>query len=108
MNSDKIIVYAMFITILGLSYCAANATPEVYRKKRRWGVRPINRKRITKGHFHNLFYDLKRIDNEQFAKYTRMSLKCFYTLLSLVEHKLVKHSNRLTISPEHRLVITLL
>lgn len=74
----------------------------------RWSVRPINRKRVTKGHFHNLFYDMKRIDKEHFAKYTRMSSECFYTLLSLIEHKLVKHNNQQTISSEHRLVITLL
>lgn len=98
----------MFITILCLYY-VAYAAPEVHkRKKRRWGVRPISRKRVTKGHFHNLFYDMKRIDKEHFAKYTRMSFECFYTLLSLIEHKLVKYSNQQTISPEHRLLITLL
>ncbi|XP_011883756.1 PREDICTED: putative nuclease HARBI1 [Vollenhovia emeryi] len=36
-----------------------------------------------------------------------MSPECFYFLLNLIEHKLVKRSMRQTISPEHRLVITL-
>ncbi|KAM0736878.1 Protein ALP1-like [Formica fusca] len=107
MDSDKIIMSAMFITILGLTYYAANVIPKAYRRKRRWGVRPINRKRIMKGHFHNLFYDMKRVDKEHFAKYTRMSPECLYVLLNLIQHKLVKHNNRQTISPEHRLIITL-
>ncbi|XP_018392323.1 PREDICTED: uncharacterized protein LOC108771510 [Cyphomyrmex costatus] len=36
-----------------------------------------------------------------------MSPQCFHALLDLIRHKLVKHSNRPPISPEHRLVITL-
>jgi len=40
MDSHKIIVCAMFITILCLYY-VAYAAPEIHkRKKRRWGVRP--------------------------------------------------------------------
>lgn len=98
----------MFITILGLTYYISNTALKTHRKKRRWGVRPINKKRITKGHFHNLFYDMKRVDKDHFVKYTRMSPECFYALLNLIQHKLVKRSNRQTISPEYRLVITLL
>lgn len=108
MDSNEAIVCAMFATILGLTYYAINAAPEISRRERRWGVRPINRKRITKGHFHNLFYDMKTVDKEHFIKYTRMSSECFYFLLNLIQHKLVKRSIRQTISPEHRLVITLL
>lgn len=95
---------AMFVTILGLTYAASKTC----RRKRRWAVRPINKKRESKGHYHNLFNDMKQIDKEHFIKYTRMSPEHFYALLNLIEHKLVKHSNRQTISPEHRLVITLL
>ncbi|EFN82968.1 hypothetical protein EAI_05724, partial [Harpegnathos saltator] len=80
---------------------------KAHRKKRRWTVRPINKQRRNKEHFHNLFYDMKRVDEEHFIKYTRMSSECFYILLNLIKHKLVKRSNRPSISPEHRLVITL-
>lgn len=106
MDVDKIIVCGMFITILGFSYYTVNATSKNRRRKRRWSVRPINRKRILKRHYYNLFYDMKSVDRKHFVKYTRMSPECFYALLDLVRHKLVKHVNRKTISPGHRLVIT--
>jgi len=69
-NINKVIVSGMFLIILGFSYYVANSTKN-HRRKRRWGVRPINQKRIIKGHFYNLFYDLKTVDEEHFVKYTR-------------------------------------
>jgi len=70
--------------------------------------RTINKKRVIKGHYYNLFYDMKTLDKEHFVKYIRMSPECFYTLFILIKHKFTKRVNRETISPEHRLVITLL
>jgi len=107
-TNDEVIVSGMFLIILGFSYYVANSTKN-HRRKRRWGVRPINKKRIIKGHFYNLFYDLKTVDEEHFVKYTRMTSQCFYILFDLIKHKLTKlRINQNTINPEHRLVITLL
>jgi len=78
-TNDEVIVSGMFLIILGFSYYVANSTKN-HRRKRRWGVRPINQKRIIKGHFYNLFYDLKTVDEEHFVKYTRMTSQCFYIL----------------------------
>lgn len=103
---NNVIICGMFLTIIGLAYCTKKK--KVARRKRRWSVRPINKKRILKGHFHNLFYDMKRVDKEQFVKYIRMLPECFYKLLDLIQHKLVKCNIHNTILPEQRLVITLL
>jgi len=77
------------------------------RYNRRWWVRPMLRDRESLGHFHNLFQFMKNNDDEQFFKYTRMTVQQFEKLLHIVKSKLMKHSHRKPLSPEHRLAITL-
>ncbi|XP_048509290.1 uncharacterized protein LOC112695001 [Athalia rosae] len=75
-------------------------------KKRRWWVRPMLLDRSRHGHFHNLFKFMTH-DNEQFFKYTRMTVHQFEKLHNLVRARLTKSSNRRPLSSEHRLVITI-
>jgi len=77
------------------------------RYNRRWWVRPMLRDRESLGHFHNLFQFMKNNDDEQFCKYTRMTVQQFEKLLNIVKLKLTKHSHRKSLSPEHRLAIIL-
>lgn len=93
-------------------------------KKRRFGIHPINLARKKYGHFYTLMPALKR-DEKLFFNYTRMDIKSFEKLLSLIESRfccyffklynlqpityfsLEKTSRREPISPAERLMITL-
>lgn len=75
--------------------------------KRKYWVRPMLLQRKQKGHFHILFQFIKNNDDEQFLKFTRMTVLQFKRLLKLVQKPLTKKSIREPLSPEHRLCITL-
>lgn len=77
------------------------------RMPRRYAVRPINRCRRQKGLFNNLLTAMVQEDQEMFFKYTRMTTKMFFYLLSLVENKLIRDPSRHPLPPAHRLIITL-
>lgn len=77
------------------------------RNPRRYAVRPINRNRKQKGLFNNLLTAMVQEDEEMFFKYTRMTIKMFFYLLSLVEEKLKKDPSRHPLPPPHRLILTL-
>lgn len=81
------------------------------RKARRYAVRPMNRRRHENGHFVLLTKDMLNLeyDHEQFFKFTRYSPSQFNELLQLVGHKLQKDTRRnpYTLSPSHRLTLTL-
>ena len=81
------------------------------RRARRYAVRPVNRKRHENGHFVTLIKDMLNIeyDYEQFFKFTRCSPNQFNELLQLVGTKLQKDTRRnpFTLSPSHRLILTL-
>ncbi|KYN10426.1 hypothetical protein ALC57_17443 [Trachymyrmex cornetzi] len=67
------------------------------RTNRRWWVHPINVRRNQ---------ELKDYP-DKFFKYTRMSLEVFNKLLIKITSFLEKNSRRESLSPEHRLAITL-
>lgn len=56
------------------------------RRKRQFGVHPINKKRNQAGEFHKLMPDLKA-DPAKFRGYFRMGLPQFETLLELLHNK---------------------
>jgi len=75
--------------------------------KRKYWVRPMLLQRKQKGNFYTLFQFIKNNDDEQFFKFTRMTVPQFERLLELVQDPLTKRSIREPLSPEHRLCITL-
>jgi len=77
------------------------------RSKKKYWVRPMLLQRKSKGHFNNLFQFIKNNDNEQFFKFTRMTVRQFEVLLEIIQESLRKKSIRESLSPEHRLCITL-
>ncbi|XP_050505859.1 uncharacterized protein LOC126884104 [Diabrotica virgifera virgifera] len=97
---------------VGLLLCAAvleNARRRTItrpRRQRRYKTRPINRNRKMKNAY-NYFLNMKRADEEQFFKYTRMTVPVFNELLSLVKRKISKRKIKDGISEEERLALTL-
>lgn len=77
------------------------------RKNRRWWIRPINLLKTQQSHFYNLYNEMRLSDPDSFFNYTRMTATMFDKLLQLVECKLRKNSNRPSISPACRLLLTL-
>ena len=77
------------------------------RRHRRWGIRPINKKKDSEELFSTLFKDMWNSDDEQFFKYTRMSQIQFLEILRLIGKDLQKFKKRRHISPQERLLITL-
>ncbi|XP_077275716.1 uncharacterized protein LOC143904723 [Temnothorax americanus] len=77
------------------------------RSRRRWWVRPVNKRRFDQGFNLNLFRELRISDHEEFFGYTRMWPEQFEFLLSLVHPLLEKHSMRAPLSPRLRLSLTL-
>lgn len=64
--------------------------------------------RRTKGFYKKIFCVLKRKDEDEFRKITRMGVGQFELLLNLLKERLTKISNRKPIEPESRLALTLL
>ena len=71
-------------------------------------VHPLNDLRNEKGEFYTLYPDLRHF-NPRFFRMYRMSVRKFDMLLAMLTPRLRKKSvnTRLTISPEHQLVLTL-
>jgi membrane peptidoglycan carboxypeptidase len=80
---------AMMLLLSAATVVAVQSTGP--RRPRRWAVRPLNRERITFGHYHSLVQFIKQNDKEQFFKYTRLSPALFNALLAIVEQHLAKH-----------------
>lgn len=74
--------------------------------KRRYWVRQLLLQRKQNDHY-TLFQFIKNNDDEQFFKFTRMTVPQFERLLELVQEPLLKRSIREPLSPKHRLCITL-
>jgi hypothetical protein len=55
---------AMMLLLSAASVVAVQSTGP--RRPRRWAVRPLNRERITFGHYHSLVQFIKQNDKEQF------------------------------------------
>ncbi|XP_030762705.1 protein ALP1-like isoform X2 [Sitophilus oryzae] len=96
----------LFLTLAG----SVATLAEVHanrRRHRRWGIRPINKKKESEGLFSTLFKDMWKFDAEQFFKYTRMTQNQFKELLALIGKDIQKDKKRRHISPQERLLITL-
>lgn len=79
-----------------------------YEKKRKEWVRKMHRDRAINGFFEKNVERMKRDDEEQFLKCTRMSVETFNCIFNLLKDKLTKTSIRRPISAECRLFLTLL
>lgn len=94
---------------IGILMCAA-AVLKLSKKRRpstrRFKTRPINRARISKSQY-DYFKKMTTWDEEQFFKYTRMTIAAFNKLLNLIRPFISKERRRDGIFPEQRLVITL-
>ena len=77
------------------------------RQNRRWWIRPVNQQRKKFGFYSVLVNIMRTKDQEEFFKFTRMSLNQFKNLHSLVDQQLTKNETRKVISSEERLLITL-
>lgn len=87
--------------------CKHNKVKPKAAYNRRWWVRPTNRKRWLFGLHKTLIREMREYDEEEFFRFTRMSVSTFDELLSLTQHLLQKHSQRESIAPDIRLYITL-
>ncbi|KAJ4449246.1 hypothetical protein ANN_00643, partial [Periplaneta americana] len=78
------------------------------RKRREFGVHPINRERGIFGEFHHLYGELRRFP-DRFFEYSRMSIQTFDFLLNKIKARLQKQVTNFQrpISPTERLTITL-
>lgn len=76
------------------------------KRQRRFKIRPINRARNSKSNFQ-YYRKMKTWDQEQFFKFTRMTIPVFQKLLNKVTLRLSKQIRSDGISGEHRLVLTL-
>ena len=76
--------------------------------RRRWWVRPANRKKNAKGFYANLVKELKSTDHEEFFSLFRMWPERFNVLVNLVQPYLIKKSNRTPLPTELRLAVTLM
>lgn len=94
------------INMIELEYILNNDAQLKRRRKRRWGVHPINQMRNEHGHFQNLFEEMLSHDHEKFFNFTRMTPERFYHLLELVEPKITKYAPN-AIPAKCRLLITL-
>lgn len=77
------------------------------QNRRRWWVRRINQQRAQHGVYNHLFKELYLTDEEQFFEYTRMNIRQFDLLLSLVGPMLQKNSLREPLPLRLRLALTL-
>ncbi|KAJ6649068.1 Protein ALP1-like, partial [Pseudolycoriella hygida] len=97
-----------FIHVIELNYII-NSTEEsrhLKRRKRRWGVHPINQMRKELGHFENLVNEMLIHDHDKFFNFTRMSPNIFDVLLDLISPKITKFAPN-AIPSKFRLLLTL-
>ncbi len=78
------------------------------RRARRWCVRPLHQNRFVDGAFRRQLIPMRVLDPELHFNYFRMTKEQFDEILSLVRTKIeYKPTNKLPISAEERLAITL-
>lgn len=107
-NKQKMQVLILSYLFLSLAtFTVAVITKQRIRKKRQWKVRPINRNRIKEGVFSTLVKDMIMSDEEQFFKYTRMTINQFNHLHELIKLDIQKDKKKSHISAKERLIITL-
>lgn len=108
MDNNEAMVYLKMILMIQVNALALYILLDLERSKRwlnrRWLVRPINARRIYRGHFHTLFEELRE-DQDMFFKVTRMDVHTFDYLSDCLSTYLLKP--RSNILPRERLAITL-
>lgn len=108
MDNEEAIIYLKMILLIQVNALALYLLFDLEKSKRwlnrRWLVRPINSRRMYRGHFHTLFQELKE-DQDMFFKITRMDVDTFEYLKDCLFIYLLKP--RSNISPDERLAITL-
>lgn len=92
--------------ILGLQFRMLKSKMKYSR--RRWWVRPVNRKKNAQGFYVNLVKELKTTDHEEFFSLFRMWPEHFNILVNLVQPYLIKRSIRTPLPTELRLAVTLM
>lgn len=107
-TEDDMDILQCFINIIELDCILSLASDDTQlkRRKRRWGVHPINQLRKELGHFENLVKEMLMNDHEKFFNYTRMSPAMFDYLLNLVGPKITKFAPN-AIPAKFRLLLTL-
>ncbi|KAF4529379.1 hypothetical protein B566_EDAN017620 [Ephemera danica] len=78
---------AVVMTAAALASVAASVKLNRPRRRKRFAIHPINQRRLTHGHYNNVFMELKE---DKFYKYTRMSLHQFNILHDLLESEIKK------------------
>lgn len=77
---------ALIIALLFTLVATASRIISIKKRNRRFAVRPTNRLRNEKGFFNTLIQDmLKKEEEDQFFKYTRMTKNQFIYLHKLIE-----------------------
>lgn len=94
------------VNMIELEYILNKNVEVKQRKRRRWGVHPINQLRREYGHFENLCEEMSAHDPEKFFNFTRMTPERFKHLLTLVGPKITKYAPN-AIPPKGRLLLTL-
>lgn len=94
----------MAVLLLSLT-TAVNALRKV--RIRRFKTRPMNRNRNKEGVYVTVFSGMKNkeVDENQFFKYTRMTMKLFEYLLQV--RSFLQKDGKTKLSSEHRLLITI-
>ena len=92
----------LFFQIILLALTTSNP-----KRKHRFWVHPILKKRNTHGTFHHLVQEL-RLHGDQFQRYFRLSVVQFEELLTIIGPKLKRRArNRVPICEAQRLAICL-
>lgn len=92
--------------VLGISYYRKNNLLKKRKIRRIW-VQDIYQQRNEKGFYRNLIQELRLSNPTLYFNFTRMSSNSFDKLLNICGQSLLKHSQRVPISPEQRLMVTL-
>ncbi|XP_055845807.1 uncharacterized protein LOC129911851 [Episyrphus balteatus] len=77
-------------------------------RNRKWWIRPLYQNRHNRGYFQTTFKQIKENDEDLLFNATRLTRLQYDLLLSLIKSKLTKTSIRRPISPECRMVVTLM
>jgi hypothetical protein len=75
-DDDRLLMEMLFMLLF-----ATFITQKLWRRPRRFAIRPINRQREEKRMFNNLLKSMVLHDHESFFKYTRMTPILFHHLL---------------------------
>ena len=105
--SDDVAWQFMFLQTVLACVCSVRYYRARNSRHRRWWVHPLNQRKIQQGDFHNLLWEMRDEDPEQFFYYMRMNPTQFDILLDMVTPFLKKKSNRASLPVALCLSVTL-